>query len=45
MKIVKEKNKIAKYLNDIFRISAGMERLVFFIMLFIVLCHIVCCLW
>ena len=45
LKIVKERNKLVKYLNEILKIGIGFERLLFFILIFLVLCHIVACLW
>jgi hypothetical protein len=45
LKIVKERNKFAKYLTEILKIGVGFERLLFFILIFIVMCHIVCCFW
>ena len=45
LKIVKEKNKFVKYINEALKISAGFERLLFFILFFLVICHIVACLW
>jgi hypothetical protein len=45
LKIVKERNKLAKYLNEILRIGVGFERLLFFILIFFVMCHIVSCFW
>ena len=45
LKIVKQKSKFVKYLNEVLKITAGLERLLFFILLFIVICHIVTCLW
>jgi len=45
LKIVKERNKLVKYLQEILKIGVGFERLLFFILLFFVLSHIVACLW
>ena len=45
LKIVKEKSKLVKFLNEKLRIGVGFERLLFFILLFTILCHIVACLW
>ena len=45
VKIAKEKSKLIKFLHEKLRISVGFERLLFFILLFTVLCHIVACLW
>ena len=32
-------------MNDILKLSAGFERMIFFIIISIVLCHICCCFW
>lgn len=45
LKIVKERNKLVKYLNEILKIGVGFERLLFFILIFFCVCHIVACLW
>jgi hypothetical protein len=45
LKIVKERSKLLKYLNDILKIGLGFERLLFFVMIFIILAHIVSCVW
>ena len=45
LKILKERSKLVKYLQDLLSIGVGCERLLFFILLFLVICHIVSCLW
>jgi hypothetical protein len=45
LKIVKERSKLLKYLNDILKIGLGFERLVFFVMIFFIMAHIVSCVW
>jgi len=45
LKIVKERSKLLKYLNDILKIGLGFERLFFFIIIFIILAHILTCVW
>jgi len=45
LKIVKERNKLVKYLSEILKIGVGFERLLFFILLFLIACHIIACLW
>lgn len=45
LKIVKERNKLVKYLNEILKIGIGFERLLFLLLIFLVMCHIVACLW
>jgi hypothetical protein len=45
LKLVKDRSKILKQINDIFKIGVGFERLFFFVFLFLVLSHIVSCLW
>jgi len=37
LKIVKERNKLAKYLNEILKIGVGFERLLFMMLIFLVL--------
>jgi hypothetical protein len=45
MKIVKERNTLIKYVNDLLKLSAGFERLIFFVIISIVLIHICGCFW
>ena len=44
-KIIKDKNKFMKILTDRLKIGSGLERLLFFGVLSIIMCHIVSCLW
>eukprot|EP00347_Sterkiella_histriomuscorum_P024049 403332479 len=45
MKVVKERNTLIKQVNDIFKISVGFERLIFFIIMSVAICHICGCFW
>ena len=45
VKIVKEQGKFFKFFTDVLKVAAGFERLGFFIMIFLMLCHISACLW
>ena len=45
LKIAKEKSKLFKFLTEKLKISVGFERLLFFVLLFVVLSHIAACLW
>jgi hypothetical protein len=45
LKIMKDKSKLMKYLNSILKISHSLERLLFSMILFFILCHIVSCFW
>lgn len=45
LKVIKERNTISKYLNDVLKLSVALERLVFFCFMFVVLVHITACLW
>mmetsp|Transcript_17553 Transcript_17553/g.27068 ORF Transcript_17553/g.27068 Transcript_17553/m.27068 type:complete len:163 (+) Transcript_17553:2088-2576(+) len=45
LKIVKQRSQLLKYLNEILKIGLGFERLVFFLILFFILCHLITCLW
>jgi hypothetical protein len=44
-KIVKERSKFLKYVQDMLQLGYGFERLIFFVLVFLLLCHIVSCLW
>jgi hypothetical protein len=45
LKILQDRNRLVKYLGEVFKIGIGFERLLFFILLTFVLCHIAACLW
>lgn len=43
--MIKERNNLIKHVNEVLRLKAGFERLIFFIIMSVVLCHICCCFW
>jgi Trk-type K+ transport system membrane component len=45
LKIVKEKSKLLKVVRDVVKLGHGFERLVFFVLIFLLVGHIVSCLW
>ena len=45
LKIAKVRNKLVKDLSDILRISVGVERLLFLLIIFLLLVHIIACFW
>jgi hypothetical protein len=45
LKIIKERNKLFKYLNDHLKLSTGVERLIYVIFIFLLMIHITSCLW
>ena len=45
LKIVKERSKLLKYLNELLKIGLGFERLLFFMIIFFILCHFLSCIW
>ena len=45
LKIVKQRGQLLKYLNDILKIGLGFERLFFFLIIFLIMCHIMTCIW
>jgi hypothetical protein len=45
LKILKERNKLVRYINEVLRINAGFERLLFMIVIFCIMQHIAACLW
>ena len=45
LKVMKEQNKILKYINKGLNIQSGYDRMIFFVFIFILLCHIATCLW
>lgn len=45
LKLIKDRSKILKYANEALKMGAGFERLSFFVFLFLILAHVVSCLW
>jgi len=45
LKIIKDKTKFMRIFTDLLKVGRGMERLFFFGILSLILCHIVSCLW
>jgi hypothetical protein len=45
LKIAKVRNKLVKDLSEILRISVGAERLLFLLVIFLLLVHIIACFW
>jgi hypothetical protein len=45
LKIVKQRSQLLKYLNDFLKIGLGFERLFFFAIIFMLLGHILTCIW
>lgn len=45
VKILKGRGKFIKYVNDVIKIGMGFERLFFFLIMFLVIGHIVSCMW
>ena len=45
LKIVKQRSQLLKYLNEVLKIGLGFERLIFFVLIFIIMCHILTCIW
>jgi hypothetical protein len=45
LKIVKERNKLLKNINEVLKISHGLERLLYVGFIFLLLTHITSCLW
>ena len=45
LKILKSRNEILKYLHEFLNLGVGFERLIFFLIIFTVICHVMTCLW
>ena len=45
LKIIKERSKIVKYVQDFLKLSRGFERLFFFMLSFLMVVHITATLW
>lgn len=44
-RLLKDKSKILKSIANLLRVSPGYERLIYFLLIFLVMCHIISCLW
>lgn len=44
-KMIKERDSIAQYMAEILKISIGFERFLFMLVTYLVLQHIMACLW
>jgi hypothetical protein len=45
LKFAKVRSKIQKNFQQVVQIAAGFERLVFFLLIFLILIHVIACLW
>lgn len=45
LKIVKDRAKILAYLNEFLKIGLGLERLFFFVIVFVIVIHVITCIW
>ena len=45
LKVIKQKSKLLAYINEFLKIGFGMERLLFFLIVFMILSHLASCLW
>ena len=45
LKLIKEKTKIVKFTNEALKIGSAKDRLSFFVLIFLLLSHVVSCLW
>jgi CRP-like cAMP-binding protein len=45
VKIIKARSQILKYISKIYKVEAGVERLIWFLMTFLLMIHILACLW
>ena len=45
IKVIKSQGKLFNKLNDFFKLGAGFEKLSFFIMIFLMICHFMACFW
>jgi hypothetical protein len=45
IKIFKERSTLSKYLNDILNLNVEIEKTGFFVVIFMILCHVVSCFW
>lgn len=45
VKIIKVENKIIQFLEQMLKIGAGTERLIYLLVTYFVLLHVTCCVW
>lgn len=44
-KIIKERNSLGKYMTEVLRIGLGFERFIFMLIIYLILQHIIACIW
>lgn len=45
LKIIKERNNLGKYMTELLKVGLGFERFIFMMVIYVVLQHIIACLW
>lgn len=45
LKVVKDKNKLTRYLNELLKLGGSFENLFFSILAIILFCHVAACIW
>ena len=45
LKIAKVRNKLVKNMTEAFKIGVGFERMLFLVLIFILLIHVIACVW
>ncbi|TNV86814.1 hypothetical protein FGO68_gene1058 [Halteria grandinella] len=45
LKVIQQRNKLGKHMNEVLKISLGFERYIFMLIIYLVLQHIIACLW
>ena len=45
LKIIRDRNRLLKYITEFLKVGLGFERLFFFVLIFVLLVHIACCLF
>lgn len=45
LKIIQQRNKLGKHMNEVLKISLGFERYIFMLIIYLVLQHIIACIW
>jgi len=45
LKIIRDRNRLLRYITEFLKVGLGFERLFFFVLIFVLLVHIACCLF
>jgi len=45
LKVIKTRNRVMRYMNNLMRVNIGIERLIWFLVTFLIMIHLLACMW